>query len=554
LRICKLLCAFLLFCSFLPEAFGQVSSPKNRFEVDVIKGCAPLTITATNTFVASPMPPIAWNFDWNGDQGSVEVDPDASPQTAEYTYTEPGSYLVLQVLGNQQDVIDTLRIEVMEPLEPRFNVYNCINNSVYIDFSEEFYYEQFYIEFGDGNTQSVSTSQGFLTYQYASEGAYTISAEGRFTNAAFNCAQSDTTIITILDLDIANISQVEVVGEQEIQLAYNLANPNVAYRLEVDENGRGTYDLDAVELDHSSSTYNWTNANISTSENYYCFRIVAVNRCDESLNQESNVVCSIGLEVTPAHLQNELSWYSSGYSTYRLLKDNSLLSEQSSTNYTDIEVNCQQSYSYQISAESNGVISLSNQLQVAAISTEVPEGPAGLSISLQSASASLNWAAVAEAEQYYIYRSVDDDEAVLYDSVSTLNYTDPRELAVETTYCYQLSYRDLCGVESELSEEACVLIPRQARVFLPNAFSPNGDGLNDEFVYKADLLESVRFQVFNRWGELIFSTQTVGKGWDGTYQNAAAPQGTYLFVLEVVDQLGNSFSKSGKFTLISGRP
>lgn len=536
-----------------------MQSPKDRFEVNVTKGCAPLTVTAINLFADIPNVPIVWNFDWDGDEGNITVDPDASPQSDSFVYTEPGTYRLLQVIGNVNDPIDTIIIEVMEPREPQYTVYNCINNTVYIDFSEEDYYDQLFFDFGDGGIQTVATDQEFLTYQYFDQGEYTIVAEGLFENGAPNCGLADTTISTVENLDIATLSQVQVEGEQEIQLAFELADPNVSYRLEVAENGSSDFNFASIDLSGNSSDYSWSDPNINTRDNYYCFRIVAVNRCDESLNQFSETVCSIALQATAEDLQNQLEWQSERFTSFQLNRDGNQLAELSNTSYTDTDVSCQVDYVYSIVAESNGALSISLEESVTAISTTIPLAPANLEANLQGTGTLLQWPAVNEAVQYYIYRSEDGSNRQLYDSLqqgtaANLSYTETQELSVDVEYCYQISYVDACGNESELSEEACVLLPQQARVFFPNAFTPNGDGLNDTFVYKAELLESVQFQVFNRWGELLFSTAELGTGWDGTYQGGLAPQGTYLYVLQVVDQLGNSFSRSGKFTLLNAAP
>ena len=62
---------------------------------------------------------------------------------------------------------------------------------------------------------------------------------------------------------------------------------------------------------------------------------------------------------------------------------------------------------------------------------------------------------------------------------------------------------------------------------IPNAFTPNGNGLNDEFigVGLADYLADFRLDIFNRFGGLIFSSQDVRQGWDG----GNAPEGVYVY-------------------------
>ncbi|WP_162902805.1 gliding motility-associated C-terminal domain-containing protein [Taibaiella koreensis] len=69
---------------------------------------------------------------------------------------------------------------------------------------------------------------------------------------------------------------------------------------------------------------------------------------------------------------------------------------------------------------------------------------------------------------------------------------------------------------------------------MPNAFSPNGDGLNDVFapVIEAQCkVAGYLFNVFNRWGELVFSTTVPGAGWDGTHKGSPAASGNYMFTI-----------------------
>ncbi|NOX86636.1 MAG: gliding motility-associated C-terminal domain-containing protein, partial [Chlorobi bacterium] len=67
--------------------------------------------------------------------------------------------------------------------------------------------------------------------------------------------------------------------------------------------------------------------------------------------------------------------------------------------------------------------------------------------------------------------------------------------------------------------------------YLPNAFTPNGDGLNDEFkpVQRYDLVRTYHLYIYNRWGQLIFETSDINTGWDGTYKGQPAEQGTYIY-------------------------
>ncbi len=65
-----------------------------------------------------------------------------------------------------------------------------------------------------------------------------------------------------------------------------------------------------------------------------------------------------------------------------------------------------------------------------------------------------------------------------------------------------------------------------------NAFSPNGDGVNDLFTVAYKEIKTYRLQIFNRWGNLIFETDNPAQGWDGRYNGGEVPEGTYYYLIE----------------------
>ena len=91
----------------------------------------------------------------------------------------------------------------------------------------------------------------------------------------------------------------------------------------------------------------------------------------------------------------------------------------------------------------------------------------------------------------------------------------------------------------------------QHDVVIPNAFSPNGDGLNDIFRVTARKFINVQeFKVYNRWGTEIFSTSDVRKGWDGTYKGISQDPGVYYYLVRVSYPNGKTQFLKGDLTLI----
>lgn len=87
---------------------------------------------------------------------------------------------------------------------------------------------------------------------------------------------------------------------------------------------------------------------------------------------------------------------------------------------------------------------------------------------------------------------------------------------------------------------------------LPNAFSPNNDGVNDLFrVLLQPGLELKAFRVFNRWGELVFEEKETSFGWNGMYKDVAQPVGVYVYYVEIRNLgTGKTNTRSGNVTLL----
>lgn len=87
-------------------------------------------------------------------------------------------------------------------------------------------------------------------------------------------------------------------------------------------------------------------------------------------------------------------------------------------------------------------------------------------------------------------------------------------------------------------------------VFIPSAFTPNGDGKNDIFRVIAHAVKSAEFRVYNRWGQLVFNTNDIYKGWDGNVGKAAQPSDVYVYTLRMEKADGTIVNRKGTVTLI----
>ena len=85
---------------------------------------------------------------------------------------------------------------------------------------------------------------------------------------------------------------------------------------------------------------------------------------------------------------------------------------------------------------------------------------------------------------------------------------------------------------------------------VPNTFTPNGDGLNDVFYVRGFNIDEVQMVVYNRWGQKMFETRDVNKGWDGSFEGQRLPPDAYAYYLRVVCIEGGVYEKTGNVTII----
>jgi len=117
-------------------------------------------------------------------------------------------------------------------------------------------------------------------------------------------------------------------------------------------------------------------------------------------------------------------------------------------------------------------------------------------------------------------------------------------IAVKATGIYS------CQVSDTLQANATTLNPFGDGIYVPNAFTPNGDGINDVFLVYGTAIASVKLIIYNQWGGQIFISTDMGKGWDGTNKGTKAPGGLYTYTLEAIMQDGKRVTKGGSFNLI----
>src|SRR5690606_3208950 len=87
--------------------------------------------------------------------------------------------------------------------------------------------------------------------------------------------------------------------------------------------------------------------------------------------------------------------------------------------------------------------------------------------------------------------------------------------------------------------------PTDEEIYIPNAFTPNGDGVNDIFKAYGNSIQSVELSIFNQWGEQIYHSSNGTLGWDGKHKGKLQPSGVYVYVMRITLLSGTQVNKKG---------
>ncbi len=105
-------------------------------------------------------------------------------------------------------------------------------------------------------------------------------------------------------------------------------------------------------------------------------------------------------------------------------------------------------------------------------------------------------------------------------------------------------------------EVTVFVVCNNGNIFLPNTFTPNGDGTNDVFYPRGTGLYSIKsIHIFNRWGEAVFEAANFkandpSKGWNGSFKNKPAPNDVYVYFVEVICENNSILTYSGNVAII----
>ena len=635
--IIGLLCLFI--GSYTAQAQGVCTNPAfpGSFSVDKSKVCVGSPITITN--VPATITSDVYNFQYDG---KSTVDKIILTATKTFSYTQPGSFTIVQVgsgNGTGTGTILCREVTVLPVDAVKFTAKSCSGRRAIVvpDASTLGQYDLFEIYWGDGVRQQKTRAEMAveLSHTYTNAGNYSITVQGIY-NAPANCRSTlgqGVPVTVTASASAPIITALKSNGATSIDITYQAGTSST---VQLYQKINGTY---------TATGQNGSGAGTFTvqtdTKQVQCFQVVMQDACN-SAGLKSDEVCSLVLDAKAANKQNNLSWEAyagtaTNFRFYRISRNGGLngqVSNRTTTTYSDAnKIDCGTQYCYTLEATVGQATITSSQACVTGINSDVPDSITNVVVSIEDNKPRLVAAlpTTSPATTYTLLVSRASSPAGPFELVGTSvnknTFVDESANASASAYCYQVSVQSNCGFTSAPSKPVCTVwlsaksntgidwnadspftpesvdnyivevidslngtkreIPvsgnthfepdpddpnlqsqkyriiaisangsisysnfytfrREARILVPDAFTPNGDSSNDTFLAKGIYFDQFKMIVYDRWGEVIYSTADRSQGWDGKIKGQNAQEGQYMYRIEVIDLTGLKTVKTGR--------
>ena len=174
-------------------------------------------------------------------------------------------------------------------------------------------------------------------------------------------------------------------------------------------------------------------------------------------------------------------------------------------------------------------------------------------VALPNESVELSWNAYEgwALEGYRVYRKLGENTFQEIDFVNQTTFTD--NTLSQTSEAGKISYFVMAEAANQptiTSSSNLVSIGFDSEFFMPNAFKPDGITPNFKPLSRFEPYSDYLFQIYNRWGQLIFETRDFQTGWKGKYNGNKVNRGTYIWMYQYRDSQGNITKKRGSVTVV----
>jgi gliding motility-associated-like protein len=522
---------------------GQHFSKNGRFSITYSQGCVPATIyISQHQFIGQPR-----NYDFGVGQPRTE--------DTVFTYTNPGIYHIVQLIdattSNQQSKLDTLVFTVVESPTPIISTFICANNTVEVSVLDNNY--DFYRIYFTNNDSIDVKSKESKYHSYLSS-FVTIKVKGLLVNGfTSNCGEVIKEVAFQNELIAPKIDtaffQEDCNGKYDLSIKL-ATTTNYLTSIFLEENG-----LKKI-LYQGELSYSLVVQSLSVdAESQKCIIIEVEDVCSKKITS-SNPFC-----ISILDYQNE--YFQSYYATFegpsvkiffKVAANDSILIEKLHSNGSFMKLDKVISPTYfdhSPNQQSENIYRLSPNNQICNETTSKIVSPPHIKLNSKGRFDNRIQIGIVDPKN-----QIEEDytlKVIFYSQDSSI--TNMQDYENQLTLPYEIGEYQNIQVFYQYSSGTTVrsnVIPTKFNysIFVPSAFTPGNDGLNDQLQIFGLPTPNATLQIFNRWGEIIFFSKDATIGWNGKIQGDNAPVGTYRYKVIYEIPSGDLRTQVGTFVLI----
>ena len=528
-------------------AVAQISQDAS-FSVAYQRGCAPFTVNIQELIDYGDEVPR--NYIYEANLGTV-----TSVDTF-YTYEEPGDYLIYQIISEGDDREDSLWIQVSDPVSPEFSYFYCDRQHLSIEILDD-YYDSYRVYTSTDTFMHSKEEANPFTIEVPEVDSIDLIIEGFYDGGQPNCGSSP--VQSVLMLELTNYSTVDsayvkYVCQNEVSLQiYYEADSTTYYNIEYQSIPNVFTPIYDGLLDSNSLFFPSLPFDASLSS--LCFRINALSLCnDENIVLGDSLCLDINSDTTAFnyayatydsenHIALHFSENNNGlFHAVKYVNDvlfDTLFNIQ--PGYIDPSVYPIRKYSYELLFTP----SCDASIQTIKITPTYLE----LSDYYTNAYTSEYFDGTYKLGQTLDYQLINSDQTesiaqpIVLTQLNTINIT--HDLGT-----HQKIWAEGTNAAGITLRSNAVKIKFNPVIYVPEAFSPNGNGINETLKFYGLPTDQFTFKVFNLAGKEIFITEQKDDFWDGRQQNGDIVKGSYVYQVNYYTEENELLRQQGSFVLI----
>jgi len=517
--------------------------------------CASLTLDL-QALGTSSSPYFAWDFGdpASGTNNTVTITGASPSPFPTHTFSSAGSYTVCVSLQEPGDPVSTVCRTIAIGLCCSGSIASndsCLQNSIPFSIVSDSVILGVSWNFGDPTNGSSNTSNGLSPgHVFSAVGPYTVTANVAASCGTFqatydlniiDCNVPCTGTITISDNCLLNGTVFQVSSASTITgITWDFGDPSTG-------SSNTSIFVAPVHVFSGLGTYNVT-ANVtalcgSFQVSYTIVIIDCTTNCTGIIaSADSCLQAGTSFQVTSSAILTGINW--------------NFGDPASGVNNTSSAVTPAHVFSaagsYTITADVTAVcgsFQLSYVLQVVDCTTNCTASIVSADSCLQSGT---SFQIVADSPLSAVIWDFGDPGSGSANSSIAIAPT--HRFSTSGTFSVRAIINTVCGIDTlyrSVSVTDCDSIAEACPFYVPNAFTPNGDGKNDQFNPESDCaFTTYDFQIFNRWGNLLYRTTSPSEKWDGRYNGANCSEGMYVYLITYGFGPSDLKSAIGAVTLI----